>query len=198
MSRYAMLTREKGRTAPTHSWPRHYTMRGQRHAQVELYPGIKDPRYPLDRRLCGPQSWFGQRGYRKHPFASAGDRTPVVQSVVRHYTDWATPVHTLIITRNIQKMQSYWLLKMMAHTEDGKKWCIWHQDWKTLRPSRGKFRNRSLRTPKAFHLHTQLIRPETQCQDSVFCISFRIYLMALLSMSQHQKQGILKSCFYCS
>jgi hypothetical protein len=24
-------------------------------------------------------------------FASAGDRIPIVQSVVRHYTDWATP-----------------------------------------------------------------------------------------------------------
>jgi hypothetical protein len=28
---------------------------------------------------------------RGKSFASAGDRTPVVQPVVRHYTDWATP-----------------------------------------------------------------------------------------------------------
>jgi hypothetical protein len=28
--------------------------------------------------------------YRKH-FSSSGKRTPVVQSVVRHYTDWAIP-----------------------------------------------------------------------------------------------------------
>jgi hypothetical protein len=55
-----------------------------------LPPG-KDPQYPLYRRLGGPQSRPGHRGWRKSPFASAGgsilDR-PVVQPVARHYTDW--------------------------------------------------------------------------------------------------------------
>jgi hypothetical protein len=31
-----------------------------------LPPG-KDPQYPLDRNLGGPQSWSGHRGYRKNP-----------------------------------------------------------------------------------------------------------------------------------
>jgi hypothetical protein len=35
---------------------------GQRHASAMLYPWGKDPRYPLDRRLGGPQSRSGRRG----------------------------------------------------------------------------------------------------------------------------------------
>jgi hypothetical protein len=34
---------------------------GQRHAQAALYPRGQDPRYPLDRRLGGPQSRSGHR-----------------------------------------------------------------------------------------------------------------------------------------
>jgi hypothetical protein len=34
---------------------------GQRHASVALYPRGKDPRYPLDRKLGGPQSRSGHR-----------------------------------------------------------------------------------------------------------------------------------------
>jgi hypothetical protein len=62
---------------------------GQRHAPATLYPR-QLPRYLLDRRLGGPQSWSVQRLEEKS-FASAGDRTPIVQSLVRYYTDWATP-----------------------------------------------------------------------------------------------------------
>jgi hypothetical protein len=39
----------------------------------------KGPRYPLYRRLGGPQSWSGNRSYRKNPFASAKDRTSITQ-----------------------------------------------------------------------------------------------------------------------
>jgi hypothetical protein len=49
-----------------------------------LTPG-KDPLYQLDRRLGGSPIWSGHRGQRKKLFASIGDRTPVVLSVVRHY-----------------------------------------------------------------------------------------------------------------
>jgi hypothetical protein len=57
-----------------------------------LPPG-KGPRYLLDRRLGGPQSRSGHRGYRKNPFAFVRDRTPirgpvpVVQALVRLSTD---------------------------------------------------------------------------------------------------------------
>jgi hypothetical protein len=35
---------------------------GQHRAPTTLYPRGKDPRYPLDRRLGGPQSWSRHRG----------------------------------------------------------------------------------------------------------------------------------------
>jgi hypothetical protein len=35
---------------------------GQRHVPVALYPRGKEPRYPLYRRLGGPQSRSGHRG----------------------------------------------------------------------------------------------------------------------------------------
>jgi hypothetical protein len=63
---------------------------GQYHASAALYPRGKDPRYPLDRRLDGPQPVWTQ-GLEEKFSASVGDRTPVAQYVVRHYTDWATP-----------------------------------------------------------------------------------------------------------
>jgi hypothetical protein len=44
------------------------------HAPTTLYPW-----YPLDRRLCGPQSRSEHRGYKKKSFASAGDLTPIAQ-----------------------------------------------------------------------------------------------------------------------
>jgi hypothetical protein len=47
-----------GGFAPTHSCLRHYMgVSGQRHALAALYP-----RYPLDRRLGGPQNRSGRRG----------------------------------------------------------------------------------------------------------------------------------------
>jgi hypothetical protein len=39
---------------------------GQRHAPAVLYPRGKNPRYPLYRRLGGPQSRSGHRDYRKN------------------------------------------------------------------------------------------------------------------------------------
>jgi hypothetical protein len=65
---------------------------GQRHAPAALYPRRKDPRYPLVKRLGGPQSRSGRWGKKKNL-----DR-PIVQPVVRHYTASATaaPLHDII------------------------------------------------------------------------------------------------------
>jgi hypothetical protein len=57
---------------------------GQYHAPAALCPGEGTPR-----RLGGPQVWT-QR-LEENSLASVGDRTPVVHSVVKHYTDRATP-----------------------------------------------------------------------------------------------------------
>jgi hypothetical protein len=45
---------------------------GERHAPAALYPREKDPRYELYRRLGGPQSRSGQKGYRKNPLSLPG------------------------------------------------------------------------------------------------------------------------------
>jgi hypothetical protein len=52
----------------------------------DLSPG-KDLRYQLDRRLDGPQSWFGHTVQREKSFVFDEHQTPVIQSVVRYYTD---------------------------------------------------------------------------------------------------------------
>jgi hypothetical protein len=53
-----------------------------------LYLQGKNPWYPFDRRLGGPQSRSGRGGEEKFP-ATAGNRTPIVHSVAQRYTDWA-------------------------------------------------------------------------------------------------------------
>jgi hypothetical protein len=68
---------------------------GQRHAPAALYPRGKNPRYPLDRRLGGTQSWSGRRGPEEKS-APVGDRTPIVQPVVRHCTAWATTARLFV------------------------------------------------------------------------------------------------------
>jgi hypothetical protein len=50
-----------------------------------LYTPGKDPPAPIG-RLGGPLSWSALR-LEEESFTSVGDRTPVFQSVVRHYTD---------------------------------------------------------------------------------------------------------------
>jgi hypothetical protein len=60
-------------------------VRGQRHA-----PG-KGPPVPIVQEAGrGPEPVWTQRLEEKS-FAPAGEWTPVIQSVVRHYIDWAIP-----------------------------------------------------------------------------------------------------------
>jgi hypothetical protein len=77
---------------PTDSRPRLWMrVSGQRHSPAAP---CREESYPLDRRLGGPQEPVSaQRLEGKSFFSCRGSNTdrPVVQSVVRHYTDWATP-----------------------------------------------------------------------------------------------------------
>jgi hypothetical protein len=82
---------------------------GLRHALAALLPRKKDPRYPLYRRLGGPQSWSGYRGYSENPFCLCSesnlDRT-VVQSAVRYFTEWVNLASSASLTHlfsNISK-----------------------------------------------------------------------------------------------
>jgi hypothetical protein len=64
---------------------------GQRHASAALYPRGKNPRYPLDRRLGGPQTGLDAGARRKiRPCRGSNPDRPIVKPVVRHYTAWAT------------------------------------------------------------------------------------------------------------
>jgi hypothetical protein len=48
-----------------------------------LYPQGRSPRYPLDRRLVGPQSWSGGGGEEKNSQLLPGLEPPVVQPVAQ-------------------------------------------------------------------------------------------------------------------
>jgi hypothetical protein len=58
-----------------------------------LYPRGKSPRYPLDRRLGGPQSRSARRGEEKilDPTGTRIPTSSVVQPVASRYTDYAIP-----------------------------------------------------------------------------------------------------------
>jgi hypothetical protein len=60
---------------------------GQRHAPAALPPGMT--RYPLYRRLGGPQGRSG----RAENVASTGFDPRTVQPLASRYTDWAIPDH---------------------------------------------------------------------------------------------------------
>jgi hypothetical protein len=67
---------------------------GQHHAPAALYPRGKNPppTVPIGQEAgWAPEPVWTQQRLEEKSSASVGDRTPVVQFVVRHYTDWATP-----------------------------------------------------------------------------------------------------------
>jgi hypothetical protein len=59
----------------------------------------------------------------KNSFASAGDRTPVVQSVVRHYNDWATTKHRRVTYQNEAKVQAYYDKQSQINSVED---CTWN------------------------------------------------------------------------
>jgi hypothetical protein len=64
---------------------------GQYHAPAALYPRGKDPPVPIGQEAGWALEPIWKQRLEEKSSASVKDRTPVVQSVVSHYTDWATP-----------------------------------------------------------------------------------------------------------
>jgi hypothetical protein len=92
-------SRWRGDIAPTHSWLRHWMGWVVSVTPRPRFTPGKGPGYPLDRRLGG----LVRAGRLKEKyFAVTGDRTPVVQCVVTHYTDWATPA--AVTARTTEKL----------------------------------------------------------------------------------------------
>jgi hypothetical protein len=56
-----------------------------------LYPRGKSPRYPLDRRLGGPQGRSGRCGENSCPHRDLSSDPSVVQPVASRYADYAIP-----------------------------------------------------------------------------------------------------------
>jgi hypothetical protein len=71
-------------------------MSGQPHALVALPPG-KSPCYPLERRLCGPQSRSGRGGEEKNSQPLQGHKPPIIQPVGQRYTAELSHCHLVMI-----------------------------------------------------------------------------------------------------
>jgi hypothetical protein len=96
---------------------------GQHHAPAALYPPGKEPPVPIGQEAgWAPEPAWTHRLEEKSS-ASVGDRTPVIQSVVSHYTDWATPaphigmcMYTYIHTHARTHTYIHFLLYITTHT----------------------------------------------------------------------------------
>jgi hypothetical protein len=79
---------------------------GQLHAPAALPPGKEPTRYPLDRKLSGPQSRSGHGDKEKNSPVPAGNRTLEPRSsstVTQRYTDWAITALKNFIIRFLNK-----------------------------------------------------------------------------------------------
>jgi hypothetical protein len=73
----------------------------QLHTPTALLSG-KETRYPLDKRLCGPQSLSGHGVEEKNSQSPPGIKSRSdIQLEVSHYTDEATPALRSLVLRRI-------------------------------------------------------------------------------------------------
>jgi hypothetical protein len=87
--------RRRETTAATQSWPRHYMGWEVSVTPQPRFIPEKDPPLRIAQEAgCVSELVWTQRLEEKSS-ASVGDRTPVVQSAVKHYTDWTRPASTV-------------------------------------------------------------------------------------------------------
>jgi hypothetical protein len=88
---------------------------GQRFTPRSLYPKGKQPWYPLDKSLGGPQSRSGRGGEGKHSQPLPALEPPIIQPVAQRYTTElygliyflcinANNVHYLTVAMNNERM----------------------------------------------------------------------------------------------
>jgi hypothetical protein len=100
-----------------------------------LCPQGKSHWYLLDRRLGGPQSFFGCGGEEKNsqPRRESNPRTPIVQPVAQRYTDWAITalpnVHRFINSENLNSE-----LEQAMRPNPWRRWCCINYYCSTLPP----------------------------------------------------------------
>jgi hypothetical protein len=90
-----------------------------------LYPQVKNPWFPLDRRLGGSQSRFGRRGVNSWPYRDSNLDPSVFQLVRSHYVDCAVPALCLKWYRNLFILNkacvfvlfSYWIKKSLLNPQ---------------------------------------------------------------------------------
>jgi hypothetical protein len=73
---------------------------GQRHAPAALYPPVS-----IGQEAGWAPELVWTQGLEEKSSALVGDRTPVVQPVVRHYTAWATAAPRN--TKTMDKIQKH-------------------------------------------------------------------------------------------
>jgi hypothetical protein len=72
---------------------------------LPLCPLGKGLRYPLDRRLGGPQSRSGRRGEEKilEPTGTQTPTSSVIQPVASRYTDYDIPAHSRLLVTEFKQ-----------------------------------------------------------------------------------------------
>jgi hypothetical protein len=80
-----------------------------------LYPQGKSPRYPLNRRLGGPQSRSGRGGEEKNSQPLPGFEAPIIQPVARRYT---TELSGLCAVRSSEMLASCHITTRCQNPED--------------------------------------------------------------------------------
>jgi hypothetical protein len=86
---------------------------GQLHASAALPPG-KEPLYPLDRRLGGPQNRSGHGGEEKNSQPLPGLEHPFIQPVALCRTAELSQLHHMrgmILNDELGKMGKAWLFQ---------------------------------------------------------------------------------------
>jgi hypothetical protein len=115
----------RGGIAPILSRPRHYMgVSGQNHVPTALYPHERTPSTHCTGGWVGLRAGLDTevRGKILCPYRGSNPVRPVVQSVVRHYTDRATRLLRLMIT----------MIKF-PHTQFVRNWGVYVFIWKKRR-----------------------------------------------------------------